>query len=501
MIGKTRNKIHRSYLLTGIRDIGLSFLSACLILLAMPPFDFWPLAFMALVPLYLVIREVSVLRAALIGWSFGLAVNLGGFFWGIELMEQFAHLPKEAGMVNILGICAYQGTVWLLWALVCNFLCRYLHLSWLLVAPLFLALLESAIPMIFPWHLGFTVWRVWPVLQSAELGGPPAVSALLVLINIILAEGVGALFGQHPLLRSVKLAGWVVVILLCLGLFRSIHVAKMRFDMPTMKIGIIQPNFEITSTEDQELYGQQYIEILRRGTRELNNLGADLVIWPQSAFPFLNDRGLKRETTPRHLLELKRGGKWISFEEKYNNRSKGIRDRFVFRPDIKTAKYSRVLQNDNLRIAPFIYYEDIILESANQFALKKPNLLITVASDAIFGDSTAPRHALALATLRSVETRRDLVRATNTGVSSIGDALGRIHNETPFYEMIGDDHPAPILLVGEVALMDTFALGPYTTPFFPYVCAFCLAILIVARILREIVGRPQYAIYRPRGRP
>jgi apolipoprotein N-acyltransferase len=450
---------------------------------------------MALVPLYLVIREASLLRAAIIGWFCGFAVNVGGFFWGIELMDQFSHLSKEMSILNILAVCTYQGTVWLVWAFVCNFFCRYLRLSWLIVAPLFLALLEAAIPMIFPWYLGFTVWRVWPVLQLAELGGPPAVSALLVLINIILAEGVGALFGQHPFFRSVKLAIWVVIIILCLGLVRSIHITKMRSDMPTMKIGIIQPNFGIMSIEDQKRYGQRYIEVLRRGTRELNKLGADLIIWQESAFPVLYDDGPKREHTPSHLDELK-GGMNVRF----------VVDALAH-PFGKSFVYSRatlvrdpVHVRGNLRLAPFVYNEDIFQGSVTQVALKKPNLLITLANHAFFGDSTAPHQALALATLRSVETRRDLVRAMNTGVSSIGDALGRIHNETPFYETIGDNHPAPILLVGEVTLTEIFALGPYTTPFFPYACALALAILIVARMMRELMGRPQYETYWPRER-
>jgi apolipoprotein N-acyltransferase len=395
MINKSRDRLNSNGSFINLRDLGLSVLSAGLILLSMPPFDYWPLAFMALVPLYLVIREASLLRAALIGWSCGFAVNLGGFFWGIELMEQFSHLSKEMSILNILGVCAYQGTVWLVWAFVCNFFCRYLHLSWLIVAPLFLALLEAAIPMIFPWHLGFTVWRVWPVLQLAELGGPPAVSALLVLINIIFAEGVGALLGQHSFFRSVKLAVWVVVIILCLGLARSIHVAKMRSDMPTMKIGIIQPNFGIMSMEDQKRYGERYVEVLRLGTRELNKLGADLILWQESAFPVLYGDGPKHEHTPSHLYELK-GGRNVRF----------VADTFAHPFSKSLIYHSTTLEGDpghvggDLRLAPFVYNEDIFQGSVTQVALKKPNLLITLANHAFFADRTAPHQALALATLR-----------------------------------------------------------------------------------------------------
>jgi apolipoprotein N-acyltransferase len=88
--------------------------------------------------------------------------------------------------------------------------------------------------------------------------------------------------------------------------------------------------------------------------------------------------------------------------------------------------------------------------------------------------------------MRSVETRRDLVRATSTGVSSIGDALGRILKEGPLFDVSGHERPSPTLLVGEVTLMEIFALGPYSASLFPYACALALAILVGSRVWRRL---------------
>jgi apolipoprotein N-acyltransferase len=530
MISNSTVEVHGNPLFLSVRTIGLTLLSAGLMLLSSPPIDLWPLAFVALVPLYLAIRGASALRAALLGWLCGWAVNVGGYFWGIEVLERFAHLSKGMSIVSVLGVCAYQGVVWLVWAWACNLICRRLRLSWLLVAPLCLAILEAAVPMIFPWYLGFTVWRVWPVLQVAELGGAPAVSALLVLINMTVAEGVGGLLGRRSFARSIKWAGGAVVIVLCLGLIRAAHVTGVRADMPTLKVGIVQPNFGIMSMESRKRHGQRYIEVLRHTTRELGEQGANLVIWPESAFPFLFDRGLKREYAPGHPWELKGGGKvrlvfgalahpfgesyiynsavmvgesghvvglydkykllafaeYIPFADKYPDWAKRMRARLPDWPDIETGRGPRLLVDGNLRIAPFICYEDIFQGFVNQVALKRPNLLVTLANHAWFGDSTAPHQALALATMRSVETRRDLVRATSTGVSSIGDALGRILKEGPLFDVSGHERPSPTLLVGEVTLMEIFALGPYSASLFPYACALALAILVGSRVWRRL---------------
>lgn len=75
--------------------------------------------------------------------------------------------------------------------------------------------------------------------------------------------------------------------------------------------------------------------------------------------------------------------------------------------------------------------EDIEPDYVGQLARSKPNQLVAIISDGWFGESAAPHQHLALATFRAVELRRDVVRATNTGVSAIVDAVGRVRVEGP----------------------------------------------------------------------
>jgi apolipoprotein N-acyltransferase len=79
------------------------------------------------------------------------------------------------------------------------------------------------------------------------------------------------------------------------------------------------------------------------------------------------------------------------------------------------------------RIATPICYEAIRPEFVRRMVRRaQPNLIVTLANDAWFGDSQEPRLHLALARLRAVEHRRFLVRATNSGISAIVDPSGRI---------------------------------------------------------------------------
>jgi len=79
------------------------------------------------------------------------------------------------------------------------------------------------------------------------------------------------------------------------------------------------------------------------------------------------------------------------------------------------------------KIGALICYEDI-LPSFVQKLVKHgdPDLIVNLTNDAWFGDSTEPWIHLALAKFRAVEHRRFLVRATNSGVSAIVDATGRV---------------------------------------------------------------------------
>ena len=53
-------------------------------------------------------------------------------------------------------------------------------------------------------------------------------------------------------------------------------------------------------------------------------------------------------------------------------------------------------------------------------------MLINVSNDAWFGDSLAPHQHQEMARMRARESERYVLRATNTGISAIIDARGRI---------------------------------------------------------------------------
>jgi apolipoprotein N-acyltransferase len=63
----------------------------------------------------------------------------------------------------------------------------------------------------------------------------------------------------------------------------------------------------------------------------------------------------------------------------------------------------------------------------------KANLLINLTNDAWYGKTVAPWQHARLAQWRAIETRRSLVRVTNTGVTSVINAKGEMIESLPLF--------------------------------------------------------------------
>ena len=99
-----------------------------------------------------------------------------------------------------------------------------------------------------------------------------------------------------------------------------------------------------------------------------------------------------------------------------------------------------------LQVAPLICYEALFNAHAREGVQQGAQLLLNLTNDSWFLSEPQARLHLALVALRSIETRRPQVRATNTGLTALvlpnGDLVGRTqygaqqvaHYEVPLVE-------------------------------------------------------------------
>jgi apolipoprotein N-acyltransferase len=82
------------------------------------------------------------------------------------------------------------------------------------------------------------------------------------------------------------------------------------------------------------------------------------------------------------------------------------------------------------RLAPTVCYEDAYGVEQVDLA-RRSTLLVNVTNDAWFGDSTAPHQHVDISRMRSLETGRAMLRATNDGVTALIDYDGSVIASLP----------------------------------------------------------------------
>lgn len=82
--------------------------------------------------------------------------------------------------------------------------------------------------------------------------------------------------------------------------------------------------------------------------------------------------------------------------------------------------------NPNLKVGPIICYESVYGEFVNGYIRNGANVLAIITNDAWWGETQGHKQHLSYARLRAIETRRDIVRSANTGISALINAKGEI---------------------------------------------------------------------------
>jgi len=78
------------------------------------------------------------------------------------------------------------------------------------------------------------------------------------------------------------------------------------------------------------------------------------------------------------------------------------------------------------RFSALVCFEDTVAQLSRKSTAEGAQLLVNITNDAWFGDTKSPFMHLQSSVFRTVENRRGLVRAANTGVSGVIDPWGRI---------------------------------------------------------------------------
>ena len=452
----------------------LASLAGVLTVLPMLVEPLWPLAWIGLAPLFVALRGVSAARAFVLGWWMETLMYGLGTYWLVNTMVDFGRIPLLLSLAFFVVVVTANGVRMGLFA----WWVRKTQSgdgSWwhsLLVPPLAFVALDFLFPRVFPWYLGFLQYPAWPFTQIADLTGIHGVSFILVLCGVG-----GAAFVRRPLTpwnrghyRTAAAVGCVLLLQLGYGMWRAPQVTGAIQQAESLRVALLQPNLGIAEGGNRTTRRER-LRMLSEMSAATLAQEPDLVIWPESAYPYALS---SREQSLFLPAELTNDVPWLIGGMAYEDRDDGRRlfnstwlvtpgQRVVGRYDKRVllafgeyvpmqrylpflGRISPAIGNftpgegprtlalpAGVSIGPLICYEDIMPEPARLAVRNGAQVLVNLTNDMWFGATRAPFQHRNAAAFRAVENRRSLVRVTNTGVTSVINALGIEEAALPIY--------------------------------------------------------------------
>ena len=446
---------------------GFSVLFAAAYSLGMPGYDIPGLPFVCLVPfLLLIVSTQNGKEAARWGMLAGTLANLPLFYWIAYTVAVPGNLGWTLGGLAALLVSAYlgaylSGAAWIVAR------CRNGYGEWgLLAFPAAWVGVEHARSILFtgfPWmQFGYALSGHLYLRQSADLAGVPGIGFVLATVNLLLYAAAARLARGERRRCLLPIAGAVAVVsfLFSYGVYRLGEAGAERGRREIL-VGIAQGGID-QSVKWDPAHQRETLAIYGRLSREAKRLGAEVIVWPETAAPFfygwepdlnpLVDNVAASTGVPilfgAPRFEPAGGGRYFNsvFHLDRHGVVQGVYDKRHLVPfgeyiplrnilffikkltvgetDFSSGEGPSLFRVEGTLAGASVCYEAVFPGIIRDSVRGGATWLVNVTNDAWFGDTVAPHQHLAMARMRTVEFRRAMVRAANSGVSAVIDPTG-----------------------------------------------------------------------------
>ncbi len=499
------------------RELLLAIVSGACLVLAFPPIDLVPAAFVALIPLFYVIKNVrrggfwSGFRP---GFVAGITFFLLLLYWlALLSSDQMDNPVVMSGPLFLLVLL--QSFYWGLFSAVASFVGNRTRIPWFVILPVLWVAFEQlrSLGVIgFTWGaLGYAAVNVPRAIQFASFTGVFGVSLWLALSNVLVLEVVS---GRRRRALATALA---VVLLLpvlhgTLVLRGAVGGRGGEGAGRSIRVAVIQPNISGETKWDAR-YKSESFEVLGRLSLQAADRKPDLIVWPETAAPSYllyepDDLALVAAVARQTDTPILTGCPNLVPGDAEEGTGRPLNSVLLIDTDgIPRAAYSKmklvpfgeaipfetvipflkevdfgeadfwpgselvVFEHPEAAFSALICYESTFPRLARRFVAGGAELLVNVTNDVWYGRSSMPFQHASMAVMRAVENRRSLARSANSGVSMLIDPYGRVIGRTaifeegflverlpivsdrPFYTTSGDVFPWSAMLAGGVMLV------------------------------------------------
>ncbi len=448
--------------------------SGVLLFCSFPSVNFFPIAWIALVPLLVALEEVEDWKTAFrIGYVAGF-LFFAGLLIAIALLYPYANIwTTLLGYILLVGYCAVYFAIFSVFVY---------QLPWQsgVLFPLSTAIIWVSLEWLrgwfltgFPWgNIGYSQWNYPAGIQIASITGVYGVSFVIVFFN----AGIATLIRRRQEFQKELVAIITPCLLAVVTLIYGYAVTGKSENIETqsIKFALVPgniPQLDKWNAKKFPTIFMKYLNLTESAAKEQ----PDVIVWP--------------ETTVRGQVL---SGKWSN----YNNHFKQMLDRIgrtpmligATDPDALGSIYNRVIsvsgdgeiqgkyakmhlvpfgeyvpladflpnfiqfypfehgkthnllpiigivdeatKNEIVQVGTSICFESSFPNHFRKFVKKGADVMGILTNDAWFAGTALPELHLAMAPLRAVENRISVFRCANGGFTCAVDKYGRI--DTPF---------------------------------------------------------------------
>ncbi|MDO8512290.1 MAG: apolipoprotein N-acyltransferase [bacterium] len=453
------------------KSILLSVLSGVLVVFAFPNFNVWPLAWVALIPMFFALKNKNLKQTFVLGLIFGLVANLGFLRWLPFSVFNISNslLPGiEVWIIAVIYPAVSIGIFFLLYSFIQKNLTGKKKRLWndllgIISIPAIWVVLEFVQYLLFQGFpftydfLGHTQWNNVRIIQVSAFTGVFGVSFLVVLVNLCLyrlwenRKAKEAIFGIVIFAVCLFYGVWIID-------FKAPKISENKANMVKAVIldGDIDSRVKWQNKEKvANFISGTYLDLNKKAVAENPNL----IVWTETAIPWAIEGGddlveaslkITNPTGAFHLIGMPSYAN--SEKSKYFNSAlffspAGLMldryDKFHLMTFFETGRKigainvgnanSRYVQGEKNKllntplgkIAVIICNENLYQDYARRIVNKGAEFIVSIGNDSLLANDTIISQHFAVNYFRAVENRRDIIVANNDGISGAVDAFGR----------------------------------------------------------------------------
>ncbi len=461
------------------KNAGLAVVSAILLVLAFPDFEFWWLAWIALVPmLWAIEREKeSTARGFVLGWLFGTVFFFGTCWWLTFAPITYAAFPPALAYFLMLIVSIAAGIFPAVFGGAMAFLLRRFGSIALLAAPFVWVFSEFLRYWLTGnnWNaIGYSQTFESVLLPMARIGGVLFVGWMTALFSASFLFGLYQFKLGKVILGVIPIGVWIGGAFFVDFIDTSIRWSQ-KGDIASIIIAL-QPNVPMSGLTESKWH-----ELRQRHIRLAESALSSIPTNPQSEIRDPQLTVIFPESPMNFMYETDAESKAFidSFAAKHN-----VNVLFnSAEPDAATGKFfnsavmvgpegREIQQYDKIYLVPFgeavpfplegilpgfvgnfaygaehslfplgdakagamICFESHFGQLSRQYVLNGADVLIEMTNDGYLGPTPVLRQHLANAVFRAVETNRPLLRVTNVGITAYITERGEVENAAPVYQ-------------------------------------------------------------------